>query len=100
VLSDTHRQLADIFTKPLDQSTFAHLQGELGVCFPFDWGLPFQFFLFCSIFHVDSRFWFLISISYLHLCLMYHFELHLYNCYNVALILVVCSLYMMMLWHA
>jgi hypothetical protein len=32
---DTHRQLADIFTKPLDQSTFTHLRGELGVCFPF-----------------------------------------------------------------
>jgi hypothetical protein len=34
-LVDTHRQLADIFTKPLDQSTFAHLRGKLGVCFPF-----------------------------------------------------------------
>jgi hypothetical protein len=32
---DTHRQLADIFTKPLDQSTFTDLRGELGVCFPF-----------------------------------------------------------------
>jgi hypothetical protein len=32
---DTHRQLANILTKPLDQSTFAHLRGELGVCFPF-----------------------------------------------------------------
>jgi hypothetical protein len=32
---DIHRQLADILTKPLDQSTFAHLRGELGVCFPF-----------------------------------------------------------------
>jgi hypothetical protein len=32
---DTHRQLADIFTKPLDQSTFTHLRGELDVCFPF-----------------------------------------------------------------
>jgi hypothetical protein len=28
---DTHWQLANIFTKPLDQSTFAHLRGELGV---------------------------------------------------------------------
>jgi hypothetical protein len=28
---DTQRQLADIFTKPLDRSTFAHLRGELGV---------------------------------------------------------------------
>jgi hypothetical protein len=32
---DTTRQLADILTKPLDQKTFVHLRGELGVCFPF-----------------------------------------------------------------
>jgi hypothetical protein len=28
----THDQLADIFTKPLDQATFTRLRGELGVC--------------------------------------------------------------------
>jgi hypothetical protein len=28
----THDQLADIFTKPLDQVTFTRLRGELGVC--------------------------------------------------------------------
>jgi hypothetical protein len=28
----THDQLANIFTKPLDQATFTRLQGELGVC--------------------------------------------------------------------
>jgi hypothetical protein len=28
----THDQLADTFTKPLDQETFTRLQGELGVC--------------------------------------------------------------------
>jgi hypothetical protein len=28
----TNDQLADIFTKPLHQATFTHLQGELGVC--------------------------------------------------------------------
>jgi hypothetical protein len=28
----THLQLADIFTKPLDQATFTRLRGELGVC--------------------------------------------------------------------
>jgi hypothetical protein len=28
----THDQLADIFTKPLDQTTFTRLRGELGVC--------------------------------------------------------------------
>jgi hypothetical protein len=29
---DTKRQLADIFTKPLDSSRFAVLRGEIGVC--------------------------------------------------------------------
>jgi hypothetical protein len=28
----THEKLADIFTKPLNQATFTHLRGELGVC--------------------------------------------------------------------
>jgi hypothetical protein len=28
----THDQLADIFTKPLDQATFTHFRWELGVC--------------------------------------------------------------------
>jgi hypothetical protein len=32
---DTHRLLANILTKPLDQATFVHLREELGVCFPF-----------------------------------------------------------------
>ena len=31
----TERQTADILTKPLEQDTFAHLRGELGVCYPF-----------------------------------------------------------------
>ena len=31
----TQDQLADIFTKPLDQVTFTRLRGELRVCFPF-----------------------------------------------------------------
>jgi hypothetical protein len=29
---DTERQLADIFTKPLDSSRFADLRGEISVC--------------------------------------------------------------------
>jgi hypothetical protein len=29
---DIERQLADIFTKPLDASRFAALRGEIGVC--------------------------------------------------------------------
>ena len=31
----TQDQIADIFTKPLDQATFTRLRGELGVCYPF-----------------------------------------------------------------
>jgi hypothetical protein len=32
---DTERQLADIFTKPLDASRFATLHGEIGVCYTY-----------------------------------------------------------------
>jgi hypothetical protein len=32
---DTERQLADIFTKPVDSSQFADLRGEIGVCHPY-----------------------------------------------------------------
>jgi hypothetical protein len=31
----TKKQLADILTKHLEQATFAHLRGELGVVLPF-----------------------------------------------------------------
>jgi len=31
----TQQQTADILTKPLEQTKFARLRGELGVCFPF-----------------------------------------------------------------
>jgi hypothetical protein len=33
---DTERQLADIFTKPLDSSQFADLRGEIGICHTYD----------------------------------------------------------------
>jgi cell fate regulator YaaT (PSP1 superfamily) len=32
---DIERQLTDIFTKPLNFSRFADLQGEIGVCHPY-----------------------------------------------------------------
>jgi hypothetical protein len=32
---DTERQLADIFTKPLDSSQFISLRGEISVCHPY-----------------------------------------------------------------
>jgi hypothetical protein len=32
---DTERQLADIFTKPLDSSRFADLRREISVCHPY-----------------------------------------------------------------
>jgi hypothetical protein len=32
---DIERQLADIFTKPLDSSRFAALWGEIGACCPY-----------------------------------------------------------------
>jgi hypothetical protein len=32
---DTERQLADIFTKPLDSSQFVDLRGGIGVCHPY-----------------------------------------------------------------
>jgi hypothetical protein len=34
---DTERQLANIFTKPLDSSCFAALRGELMFSIPMDW---------------------------------------------------------------
>jgi hypothetical protein len=33
---DNERQLADIFTKPLDSSGFVDLRGEIDVCHPYD----------------------------------------------------------------
>jgi hypothetical protein len=77
---DTTRQLADILTKPLDQKTFAHVRG-IGCLFPFlNRGLCFGLF---SLFSAFTFF-----------CIIFacHMELHLYNCQNVILLLVVCSL--------
>jgi hypothetical protein len=65
---DTHQQLADILTKPLDQKTFVHLRGE-GVCFTFLFeGSLLVFSSYLLLFHVD----FSLSFSfvlYLHIIL-------------------------------
>jgi hypothetical protein len=57
----TEKQLADILPKPLDQATFARLQGELGVGFPF-WALVGGLmYIYRLHFHI---------ISCLHLCII------------------------------
>ena len=33
---NTEEQLADIFTKPLNEERFCYLRGELGICYPFE----------------------------------------------------------------
>jgi hypothetical protein len=66
---DTHQQLADILSKPLDQKTFVHLQGELGVCFLFLFeGFLLVFSSYLLFYHVE----FSLSFSfvlYLHIIL-------------------------------
>jgi hypothetical protein len=57
----TEKQLADILTKPLDQATFARLQGELGVVFLFEIWLGGLLYICMLHFH-------LCIISCLHLC--------------------------------
>jgi hypothetical protein len=46
---DIERQLADIFTKPLDASHFAFLRGELGICHPYGLVLGRVLFYFVYI---------------------------------------------------
>jgi hypothetical protein len=49
---DTERQLANIFTKPLDSSRFADLRGEIGVYHPYGlvWGGVGAFTLYIVFF--------------------------------------------------
>jgi hypothetical protein len=59
----TQDQLADIFTKPLDQVTFTRLQGELVVCLPF-WAGSWELLLYmCFIYDI---------------CIMFAFASHMY----------------------
>jgi hypothetical protein len=61
----TEKQLVDILTKPLDQSTFACLRGELGVIFPF-WALVERVDVHM---HVAFSFMYHIMSACLHLCI-------------------------------
>jgi hypothetical protein len=60
----TEKQLDDILAKPLDQATFAHLWGELGVIVPFlsfGWGVSSTY---------ASCIFILVSYHVLHLCII------------------------------
>ena len=77
---DTQNQLADIFTKPLDQAQFARLRGELEFVSLFRggelWLLYSSFAFLCSLTFV------FVFISYLHIissCIILHSELHPYS---------------------
>jgi hypothetical protein len=62
------KKFADILTKPLDQATFAHLRGELGVVFPFKFWLGRVMYRFICIF---------IYVSYLFAFASLYHRLHL-----------------------
>ena len=99
---ETQNQLADIFTKPLESSAFAHLRGELGVCYPLlAWGsfcsLGFVFTsslllscFFCILYHIMHC----IHVSYAFLL-----TLALELLWNVQLVLACARLYRCLLDH-
>jgi hypothetical protein len=59
----TEKQFADTLTKPLDQTTFARLRGELGDVFLFELRLGWLMYICMLHFH-------LCIISCLHLCII------------------------------
>jgi hypothetical protein len=63
---DTQRQLADIFTKPIDQSTSPICEGNWMFAFLFDRVLLFGFYFSFLLFYVDFSLSFLIHVLYLH----------------------------------
>jgi hypothetical protein len=83
----THDQLANIFTKPLDQATFTRLRGELGVFDFLSWcmGAPLQHmysFPLCI-----SCIWHgICNIMYMHLCILgcmhYIYIIYIYYIYT------------------
>jgi hypothetical protein len=60
---DTERQLADIFTKPLDASRFNASQGEIGVCHPYGLVEGELMFYLVYLYH----FVFLLHFLHIHL---------------------------------
>jgi hypothetical protein len=64
---DTHRQVADIFTKPFINLLLHICEGKLLFSSLFDRGRPFCFFFLLLLFHVDFSLSLLILELYLHL---------------------------------
>jgi hypothetical protein len=63
----THDQLADIFTKPLDQASFTHLRGELGFCL-ISWVGVWE--LLCSICITFFYAFFAFGMAYVTWCIL------------------------------
>jgi hypothetical protein len=66
ILVPLEKQLADILTKRLDQATFAHLRGELGVVFPFELRLGGLMYICVLHFHILYH---IMFASLYHICI-------------------------------
>jgi hypothetical protein len=74
---DTERQLADIFTKPLDASRFADLRGEIGVCHQY--GLVLGGLMLYPLYCIFCFSLALSSYSPKSLCFTCYTSLYLFN---------------------
>jgi hypothetical protein len=74
---DIKRQVADIFTKPLDSSRFTDLRREISVCHPYDlvWG---EFMLY-SVYYIFCFSFTFFSYSPKSLCFTGYTSLYLLN---------------------